>query len=124
MLTIDNAILFETGKATLTSKAKATLARVATILNERYTGDEIRVEGFTDNEPVVRNKKEWEDNWDLSGGRSRAVLKYLIERGVAAKRLGYAGYADNKSVGPNTTEAGRAKNRRVEIVVLPSSGKK
>ena len=122
VLTIDNAILFKPGKAELSAQAKGTLARVATILNERYAGDDVRVDGFTDNQAITRSKDEWDDNWDLSAGRSHAVLKYLIERGVSAKRLGFAGFADNKSVASNGTDAGRAKNRRVEIVVMPSTG--
>lgn len=119
VITVDNSILFKPGKSELSSQAKGTLARVATLLNEKYKGDDIRVDGFTDNEQVSRSKNEWDDNWDLSGGRSRAVLHYLIERGVSAKRLAFAGYADNHTVAGNNTEAGRAKNRRVEIVVLP-----
>ncbi len=122
VITVDNAILFKPGKTELSSQAKATLARVATLLNEKYTGDDVRVDGFTDNQAITRSKNDWDDNWDLAGGRSRAVLHYLIERGVSAKRLAFAGYADNHTVASNGTEAGRAKNRRVEIVVMPSRG--
>ncbi len=122
VITVDNAILFKPGKTELSSQAKATLARVATLLNEKYTGDDVRVDGFTDNQAITRSKNDWDDNWDLAGGRSRAVLHYLIERGVSAKRLAFAGYADNHTVASNATEAGRAKNRRVEIVVMPSRG--
>ena len=122
VITVDNAILFKPGKTELSSQAKATLARVATLLNEKYAGDDVRVDGFTDNQAITRSKNDWNDNWDLSGGRSRAVLHYLIERGVSAKRLAFAGYADNHTVASNGTEAGRAKNRRVEIVVMPSTG--
>jgi flagellar motor protein MotB len=122
VITVDNAILFKPGKSELSATAKGTLARVATLLNEKYQGDDVRVDGFTDNQQITRSKDAWDDNWDLSGGRSRAVLHYLIERGVSAKRLSFAGYADNKSVASNGTDAGRAKNRRVEIVVLPNTG--
>lgn len=122
VITVDNAILFKPGKTELSSQAKATLARVATLLNEKYAGDDVRVDGFTDNQVITRSKNDWDDNWDLAGGRSRAVLHYLIERGVSAKRLAFAGYADNHTVASNGTDAGRAKNRRVEIVVMPSTG--
>jgi flagellar motor protein MotB len=124
VITVDNAILFKPGKSELSAQAKGTLARVATLLNEKYAGSDVRVDGFTDNQQITRSKNEWDDNWDLAGGRSRAVLHYLIERGVSAKRLAFAGYADNKPVASNGTDAGRAKNRRVEIVVMPSTGKK
>lgn len=123
VITVDNAILFRPGKTELSAQAKATLARVATLLNEKYAGDDVRVDGFTDNQKITRSKDEWDDNWDLAGGRSRAVLHYLIERGVSAKRLAFAGYADNHEVTTNATEAGRAKNRRVEIVVMPGATK-
>ncbi len=123
VITVDNAVLFRPGKNELSAQAKATLARVATLLNERYAGDDVRVDGFTDNQQITRSKNEWDDNWDLSGGRSRAVLHYLIERGVSAKRLAFAGFADNHTVASNGTESGRAKNRRVEIVVMPGSSR-
>lgn len=119
VLTIENSILFKPGKAELSSQAKATLARVVATITEQYPDHWVRVEGHTDNEPVVRSKDEWKDNWNLSGGRAQAVLHYLLERGLPAKDLGYAGYGEQRPIAGNGTEAGQAKNRRVEIVVLP-----
>ena len=121
VMTIDNSILFQPGKAELTSQAKATLAKVATLVKEKYPNHQVRVEGHTDDEKITRTKNEWDDNWDLSGGRSRAVLHALLERGVPAKHMAFAGYADQKPLAPNTSDASRAKNRRVEIVVIPPS---
>lgn len=119
VLTIENSILFKPGKAELSSQAKATLARVVATIKEQYPDHWVRVEGHTDNEAVVRSKDQWKDNWDLAGGRAQAVLHYLLERGLPAHDLGYAGYGEQRPVAGNGTEAGQAKNRRVEIVVLP-----
>ena len=79
----------------------------------------MRVEGHTDDQKISRSKDKWDDNWDLSGGRSQKVLHYLLDHGIAASNLGFAGYADQRPLGPNSSEAARAKNRRVDIVVIP-----
>jgi chemotaxis protein MotB len=119
VLTIENSILFKPGKAELSSQAKATLARVVATITAQYPDHWVRVEGHTDNEAIVRSKDQWKDNWDLAGGRAQAVLHYLVERGLPARDLGFAGYGEQRPVASNGTEAGQAKNRRVEIVVLP-----
>jgi chemotaxis protein MotB len=119
VLTIENSILFNPGKAELSAQAKATLSRVVATIKEQYPDHWVRVEGHTDNDAVTRSKDVWKDNWNLSGGRAQAVLHYLAERGLPAKDLGFAGYGEQRPVAGNGTEAGQAKNRRVEIVVLP-----
>jgi chemotaxis protein MotB len=119
VLTIENSILFNPGKAELSAQAKATLSRVVATIKEQYPDHWVRVEGHTDNDAVTRSKDVWKDNWNLSGGRAQAVLHYLVERGLPAKDLGFAGYGEQRPVAGNGTEAGQAKNRRVEIVVLP-----
>lgn len=122
VMSLESEILFKPGSATLSTNAKTVLAKVATVLKQQFPGDAVRVVGFTDDQKITRSKNAWEDNWDLSGGRSRAVLLYLKERGVEASRLSFAGFGDQKPVVPNSNDANRAKNRRVEIIVLPSSG--
>jgi outer membrane protein OmpA-like peptidoglycan-associated protein len=103
-------ILFESGKATLTPKLKENLAKIAGILIV-YKDPNILVEGHTDNQ----GGKEF--NQKLSEDRASAVLKYLVEAGVAADRLTSAGLAFDKPVADNNTKDGRAKNRRVDLVI-------
>lgn len=119
VLSIENSILFRPGKAELSSQAKATLSRVVATIKEQYPDHWVRVEGHTDNEPVTRSKDQWKDNWDLSGGRSVAVLHYLLDHGLPASDLGFAGYGEQRPLSTNSSETGRSKNRRVEIVVIP-----
>jgi chemotaxis protein MotB len=121
-LSIESEVLFKSGSASLSSGAKSSLNKVVAVIKERFPNHDIRVVGHTDDVKIVRTKHDWNDNWDLSTGRARAVLLYLEERGIAAKKLGIVGFADQKPVAPNTSADNRQKNRRVEIVVLPAGG--
>jgi len=118
-VTLPETILFESGKANLKAASKRVLEKIVAVLNKDYPSDKIRVEGHTDNVPINKSKKDWQDNWDLSCNRSMAVTRFLAQKGVNPKRLSAAGYSFYKPVASNDTAAGRAKNRRVVIVVHP-----
>lgn len=119
VFSIESSILFKPGQAVLSAEAKESIARVVALIKQKYPNHYVRVEGHTDDQKISRSKDKWEDNWDLAGGRARVVLHYLIDRGVNAKDLGFAGYAEQRPVTPGTNEAARKQNRRVEIVVIP-----
>jgi chemotaxis protein MotB len=118
-MSIGSDVLFAPGSAKLTSEAKATLSRVIAVIQHDYPNHNVRIDGFTDTSPVVRSHDKWDDNWDLSGGRAQAVLHYLIDHGIPAKDLGFAGYGEQRPKGANSSDSAKAKNRRVEIVVSP-----
>lgn len=119
VISVESNVLFKPGSADLSTDAKSVLNRVAALVNQKYPNHYVRVEGHTDDEKISRSKNKWEDNWDLAGGRARVVLSYLNKQGIAATDLGFAGYAEQRPLSPNTNDAARAKNRRVEIVVIP-----
>jgi chemotaxis protein MotB len=73
------------------------------------------VEGHTDNVPIA--SAQYPSNWELSTDRATTVVRYLITEGVNRARLGAVGYADLHPLDSNATAAGRARNRRVEIVL-------
>jgi outer membrane protein OmpA-like peptidoglycan-associated protein len=104
-------ILFEFGKAELKQELKENLAEIAGILKNLLTDATVIVEGHTDNvgKPDA-NKK-------LSDQRASEVVKYLTGRGVDKKRLKSVGYGATKPVADNATDEGKAKNRRVELVI-------
>jgi len=104
-------ILFETGKADLKQELKENLAEIAGILKNLLTDATVIVEGHTDNVGKA------DANLKLSQQRAGEVVKYLIGRGVDKKRLKSVGYGLTKPVADNNTEEGRAKNRRVELVI-------
>jgi outer membrane protein OmpA-like peptidoglycan-associated protein len=89
---------------------------VARILAQHTELTRIRVEGHTDN---VGGKSY---NQDLSQRRARAVVRALVQRGIAAGRLEAQGYGFDRPVASNATAAGRAKNRRVEFTILGERG--
>jgi len=104
-------ILFETGKADLKPDLRTNLARIAGILIV-YKEPKILVEGHTDN---VGSR---EFNQKLSEDRASNVMNFLIENGVGAERLTSMGSAFDKPIADNSTAEGRAKNRRVDLIVL------
>jgi outer membrane protein OmpA-like peptidoglycan-associated protein len=104
-------ILFETAKADLKSELKENLAEIAAILKSLLTESNVTVEGHTDNVGSAATNKK------LSEQRALAVMNYLVERGVDKKRLKSVGYGLANPVADNKTEEGRAKNRRVELVI-------
>jgi len=103
-------ILFESGKATLKPSLKESLAKIAGILIV-YKEPKLVVEGHTDNVGA----KEY--NQKLSEDRASAVLGYLVEQGVAAERLTAVGHGFDKPIADNATNEGKAKNRRVDLVI-------
>ncbi|MFN3168949.1 MAG: flagellar motor protein MotB [Phycisphaeraceae bacterium] len=103
-------ILFASGKIDLKSSAKQTLNEVSGVLSSKYGGKTIRVEGYTDTDPI--RKSGWKDNLELSLQRAAAVHRYLQSRGIDAERMYAAGFGEAKQRGS------KAASRRVEIVVV------
>ena len=94
------------------------LIRVASLLNANEVGGrKVRIEGHTDTVPIDP-AGPWQDNWQLSSERARAVLRYLSDFGVDERRFQVAGFADTVPVASNATPEGRAYNRRVDIVII------
>ena len=119
VITVRDDILFAPGKAALTSRGKGVLAKVAELLRTQYVDGAIRVEGHTDNQPIRKTKKLYKTNWELASARALSVVHYLTDEcGVSPKRIHAAAYGKHHPVSGNDTSAGRAKNRRVEIVIL------
>jgi chemotaxis protein MotB len=107
-------LLFASGSATLKSAGLPLLDEVAVLLNVDHTHP-ITVAGHTDNEPI--SSAQFPSNWELSTARATNVVRYLISRGVNDQRLAAAGYAALHPLVSNATASGRAKNRRVEILL-------
>jgi chemotaxis protein MotB len=117
-------VTFASGSTDVNERAVETLQRFAGILNSpEAAGYELMVAGHTDNQRVTRQQTIDAgnfDNWYLSSHRAIAVAAELVKNGVSKARLGVAGYADQQPIASNSTESGRAQNRRVEIVILPT----
>jgi len=114
-VTLPNAILFDSGKAALKKATSTELNHIQSVLQSQYAGKQINVVGHTDSDPIKKSK--WKDNWELSAQRALSVVRYLIEQGIAEDRIRAVGCGAGTPIASNATASGRAKNRRVEIVV-------
>jgi chemotaxis protein MotB len=114
-VTLPNTILFDSGKAGLKTSGKGDLDHIISVLNEKYSGRLIDVVGHTDTDPI--KKSSWKDNWQLSAERSLSVVRHLNSNGIPDSRLRAIGCGSGRPVAPNTAASGKARNRRVEIVV-------
>ena len=114
-VTLPNAILFDSGKATLKKATSTELNHIRSVLRQKYSNKPIDVVGHTDSDPIKKSK--WKDNLELSSQRALSVVRYLIERGIDEKRIRAVGCGAAIPIASNTTASGKARNRRVEIVV-------
>ena len=112
-------ILFDSGSAEIKKDGKKVIDRVAEIL-AKVTDKQIRVEGYTDNVPISpRLAVRFPTNWELSTTRATTVARYLQDKGIEPALLSAAGYSEYRPVALNDSDEGRAKNRRIEISLIP-----
>jgi chemotaxis protein MotB len=120
-------VTFNSGSADLKSEARNAIARFAQILNSpAASGYDLQIAGHTDSQRVSNPatvKAGHIDNWYLSAHRAISVKSALTGQSVNPQRIAVVGYADQHPVASNATEQGRAQNRRVEVLILPSSTK-
>ncbi len=114
-VTLQNRILFSPGQAKLKKATSRELDHIQSVLKSKYSGRQVDVVGHTDSDPIKLSG--WADNWELSGERALSVLRYLVKRGLAEDEIRAVGCGAARPVDSNATPAGKAKNRRVEIVV-------
>jgi chemotaxis protein MotB len=119
-MTMVDKILFPSGSADISKEGKIVLDKVVDILKD-VKDKRIQVEGHTDNVRIYSAfKTRYPTNWELSTGRATQVVRYLQEHGgIAPQVLSATGYSEYQPVAPNDTDDGKAKNRRIEIVLLP-----
>ena len=110
---ISNELLFASGQATLSAAGLDVIKRLAGILNKNEY--QVSVEGHSDPVPILT--KQFASNWELSSSRATSVLRELVRDGVAPQRLRAVGYAETRPIESNDTAAGRAANRRVELIM-------
>ena len=114
-VTLPNAILFDPGKADLKKATSTELDHIRSVLQDRYSGKQIDVVGHTDSDPIKKSK--WKDNWELSAQRALSVVRYLVDHGLPRDKVKAVGCGEARPIASNATVSGKAKNRRVEIVV-------
>lgn len=116
-VTLANTILFESGKASLKNATSTELNHILSVIKQKYADKDIDVVGHTDTDPILKTKDLWKDNLELSAQRALSVARYLIDHGIPEKQVRAAACGSARPVASNASAAGKAKNRRVEIVV-------
>lgn len=115
VVSLPEAGAFPTGQADLSQAARRVIRELASVLASE--DGEIRVEGHTDDVPIATSR--FASNWELSAARATEVIRFLIAQGdVAPARLSAAGYGEFRPLAPGTSIDARARNRRVDIVIL------
>ncbi len=118
-LNLVEKILFDSGSALVKKDGKKVLDRVAGIL-KKVQDKQIRIDGHTDNVPIsARIIDKFPSNWELSTSRATNVVRYLQEKGVDPKYLVASGSSEYRPIATNDSPEGRARNRRIEIVLTP-----
>lgn len=116
ILTIKDIMLFDSGSAEIKSTSEALIEKLSPLLSHKERN--IRIEGHTDNVPL-RVSSKYADNWELSTARATKVASFIINNEIVAPtKIAVAGYSEYKPVVENTTPENKAKNRRVDIVLL------
>ena len=121
-VTFIDKILFNTGSVVINDRGKDLLAKIADSLRDNLT-QKILVEGHTDNVGIGKElKQRYPTNWELSTARATVVVRFLQEvTGLEPERLSACGYGFYRPLAPNDTEEGRRQNRRIEIILVPTS---
>lgn len=116
---LPSAVLFDSGKTELKPDGKAAIEKLVEALGSVAHRDLV-IAGHTDNVPI--KTRRYENNWELSTQRAVVVVGYMIEKGFPADHLAAAGYGEMDPIADNGTEEGKAKNRRIEIQLMPDLG--
>ncbi|MEW8116992.1 MAG: flagellar motor protein MotD [Candidatus Thiodiazotropha sp.] len=118
IVNMKDKMLFPSASAHLSREAVNALRSISRVLNT--VPNQIQVEGNTDNRPI--NTKEFPSNWELSAARAASVVHLMTRMGIGAQRLSAVGYAEHRPVADNGSESGRAKNRRVSLIIMGMNG--
>lgn len=116
VLQLPSAVLFPSGRASLSRDGRDSLQDVLDILLE-FKDRQFMIAGHTDNVPIGGGR--FDDNWDLSTSRATSVVNYMVNAGFDPDHLVAAGFGEHAPVASNDTEEGRAENRRIEIILMP-----
>ena len=115
VISLNSAMLFDSGSATVKPENEDTLIKIATTIDTLH--NYIRIEGHTDSQPI--NTAIYPSNWELSAARAINVVELFTDKGdIDPDKMVAVGYGEHRPVADNSTAEGRAKNRRIDIIIL------
>lgn len=117
VLELPTDVLFKSGRAKLSEEGLAAVKEVAAVLATLPSNRRFQVEGHTDNVPIKTAR--FPSNWQLASARALNVVVAMVEAGLTGGRISAAGFGEYRPVASNDSDAGKAENRRIEIVMVP-----
>ncbi len=121
-ITVAATVLYPSGIAVLSDRGKSVLCKVAETLKDRKNVN-IIVEGHTDNVPISPElSSTFATNWELASARSINIIHFLVEKGIEESRFGSGAFSFQRPIASNETEEGKAKNRRIELLIEENGG--
>lgn len=113
-ISIQDVVLFDSGKADIVNDMSPLLIKISELV--KGLNNNIKIVGHSDNEPISNN--QYHSNWDLSSSRAINVMNFMVKNGgIKEDNLSIEAYGPNRPVSSNDTNEGKAKNRRVEIII-------
>lgn len=123
VITINEKVLFKSGRAEIEKESQLNVLKIGKDILSKIPDKHIRIEGHTDNVPM--KSALFPSNWELSASRATNVLRILIDQAnLDPKSISAVGYGEYTPLVPNTSDENRAKNRRVDIVILREASSK
>lgn len=121
VIQLQEKILFDSGMAEIKPSGENALLTISNYLKERPDAM-LRVDGHTDNDPILKTKHLWDSNHHLSAARALAVFHFLTKKqGIDQTKIHVSGFGANRSVSENESKEGKKKNRRVEFLIVKGS---
>ena len=115
IVSLDNAILFDSGSSDIKPQNEDTLLNIANTINT--VDNYIRIEGHTDNIPIKNST--YPPNWELSAPRATSVVRLFIDKcNINPDKMVAVGYGEFRPIADNSTPEGRAQNRRIDIIIM------
>ena len=121
VVTVSEAVLFNSGSTTLSGSGREVIDRIAEVA-AKHPDRAIRVEGHTDNKGILTAYlTKYPSNWELASQRACSVVHYMVKKhSIAPEQMSAVGYGEHQPISDNDASEGRAKNRRVVIVIGPT----
>lgn len=117
VISVEEELLFKSGSADIEPNSRSTIEEIGKTLHDKIPGNQIRVEGHTDTDPIRTSL--FPSNWELSSARATTVVRLLIDKsGVDPNIISAVGYGEHRPKVPNDSQENKAKNRRVDIVIV------
>ena len=121
VIQLQETILFDSGMAEVKLTGESALLKIAEYLSSRPEAD-LRIDGHTDSDPIVRTKHLWDSNHHLSAARALAVFHFLTKREkISPDKIHISGFGANRPVSSNDSKTGKKENRRVEFLIIKGS---